>query len=125
MNYEISAQAQEFRQNNAKLRFDFDAYPMHSPFGFVHLMHQNLSARALFGLNSLAYVNVVNHNFLKKYRTVYNQSMNLHNDFESDKTSKACLQFPFTLTDNNSSSTEKHITPYCINEYLNLHHRRH
>ena len=30
---------------------------MHSPFGFVHLMHQNLSARALFCLNSLAKVN--------------------------------------------------------------------
>ena len=30
---------------------------MHSPFGFVHLTHQNLSARALFCLNSLAKVN--------------------------------------------------------------------
>ena len=39
------------------LRFNFDAYPMHSPFGFVHLTHQNLSARALFCLNSLAKVN--------------------------------------------------------------------
>ena len=35
------------------LRFNFDACPMHSPFGFVHLTHQNLSARALFRLNSL------------------------------------------------------------------------
>ena len=39
------------------LRFNFDASPMHSPFGFVHLMHQNLSARALFCHNSLAKVN--------------------------------------------------------------------
>ena len=39
------------------LRFNFDACPMHSPFGFVHLTHQNLSARALFCLNSLAKVN--------------------------------------------------------------------
>ena len=39
------------------LRFDFDACPMHSPSGFVHLTHQNLSARALFCLNSLAKVN--------------------------------------------------------------------
>ena len=39
------------------LRFNFDACPMHSPFGFVHLKHQNLSARALFCLNSLAKVN--------------------------------------------------------------------
>ena len=36
------------------LRFDFDACPVHSPFGFVHLMHQNLSVHALFYLNSLA-----------------------------------------------------------------------
>ena len=39
------------------LHFSFDACPMHSPFGFVHLTHQNLSARALFCLNSLAKVN--------------------------------------------------------------------
>ena len=39
------------------LRFNFDACPMHSPFGFVHLMHQNLSKRALFCHNSLAKVN--------------------------------------------------------------------
>ena len=39
------------------LRFNLDACPMHSPFGFVHLTHQNLSARALFCLNSLAKVN--------------------------------------------------------------------
>ena len=39
------------------LRFNFDACPMHSPFGFVHLMHQNLSARAFFCLNSLVKVN--------------------------------------------------------------------
>ena len=38
-------------------RFNFDACPMHSPSGFVHLTHQNLSARALFCLNSLAKVN--------------------------------------------------------------------
>ena len=39
------------------LRFNFDACPMHSPFGFVHLTHQNLSTRALFCLNSLVKVN--------------------------------------------------------------------
>ena len=39
------------------LRFNFDACPMHSPFEFVHLTHQNLSARALFCLNSHAKVN--------------------------------------------------------------------
>ena len=38
--------------------FNFDACPMHSPFGFVHLMHQNLSARALFCHNSLPKVNM-------------------------------------------------------------------
>ena len=39
------------------LRFNFDACPMHSPFGFLHLTHQKFSARALFCLNSLAKVN--------------------------------------------------------------------
>ena len=39
------------------LRFNVDACPMHSPFGFVHLTHQNLSARALFCHNSLPKVN--------------------------------------------------------------------
>ena len=39
------------------LRFNFDACPMHSPFGFVHLTHQNLSARPLFCPHSLAKVN--------------------------------------------------------------------
>ena len=39
------------------MRFNFDACPMHSPFGFVHLTHQNLSARALFCHSSLAQVN--------------------------------------------------------------------
>ena len=48
--------AREFRQK-MQLRFNFDACPMHSPSGFVHLTHQNLSARALFCLNSLAKVN--------------------------------------------------------------------
>ena len=38
---------------SARLRFNFDACPMHSPFGFVHLTHQNLSVRALFCHNSL------------------------------------------------------------------------
>ena len=37
------------------LHFNVDAYPMHSHFGFVHLMHQYLSARAFFH-NSLAKV---------------------------------------------------------------------
>ena len=39
------------------LHFNFDACSMHSPFRFVHLTHQNLSARALFYDNSLAKVN--------------------------------------------------------------------
>ena len=39
------------------LHFNFNACPMHSPFRFVHLTHQNLSARASFCLNSLAKVN--------------------------------------------------------------------
>ena len=39
------------------LHFNFDACPMHSPFGFVHLTHQNLRARALFCHNALAKVN--------------------------------------------------------------------
>ena len=34
-------------------RFNLDACPMHSPFGFVHLTHQNLSVRGLFWHNSL------------------------------------------------------------------------
>ena len=38
-------------------RFNFDACPMHSPFWFMHLMHQNLSVPALSCLNSLAKVN--------------------------------------------------------------------
>ena len=50
-------------------RFNFDACPMHSPFGFVHLTHQNLSARALFCLNSLAKVNtqllIYNYSFFR------------------------------------------------------------
>ena len=40
------------------LRFNFDACPMHSPFGFMHFMHQNLCVRALFSLDSLAKVNM-------------------------------------------------------------------
>ena len=39
------------------LRFNFDACPMHSPFRLVHFTHHNLSAGALFCLNSLAKVN--------------------------------------------------------------------
>ena len=39
------------------LRFNFDAFLMHSSFGFVHLTHQNLSVRALFCHNSLTRVN--------------------------------------------------------------------
>ena len=39
------------------LRFNFDDCPMHSPFEFVHLTPQNLSARALFCHNALAKVN--------------------------------------------------------------------
>ena len=38
------------------LRFNIDACPKHSPFRFMHLTHQNLSAHALFCHNSLAKV---------------------------------------------------------------------
>ena len=48
------------------LRFHFDACPMHSLFGFVPSTHQNLSARALFCLNSLAKVNTL---LLERMRT--------------------------------------------------------
>ena len=34
-------------------RFYFDVCPVHSPFGFVHLTHQNLSVRTLFYHNSI------------------------------------------------------------------------
>ena len=40
-----------------RLRFDFDACPVHSPVGSMHLTHQNLSVCALFCLNSLTKVN--------------------------------------------------------------------
>ena len=50
------------------LRFNFDACPMHSPFGFMHLTHQNLNTRALFCLNSLAKVNT--------QLLIYNKSSN-------------------------------------------------
>ena len=56
------------------LRFNFDACPMHSRSGFVHLTHQNLSACALFCLNSNANVNtqllIYNHAMLltSKYK---------------------------------------------------------
>ena len=36
--------------------FHFDPCPVHSPFGLMHLMHQNLSTHALFCLNSLTKV---------------------------------------------------------------------
>ena len=55
--------------NIMHLRFNFDACPMHSPFGFVHLTHQNLSARALFCLNSLAKVNM--QLLIYKYRLLW------------------------------------------------------
>ena len=38
------------------LRFNFDAYPMHSPFGFMQLTHQNLARMHFFGRNLLAKV---------------------------------------------------------------------
>ena len=41
------------------LRFDFHACPVNSPFGFVHLMHRNLSTRELFCQNSLMKVNTL------------------------------------------------------------------
>ena len=39
------------------LRFNFDACPIHSSFGFVHLTHENHSDRASFCHNSLSNVN--------------------------------------------------------------------
>ena len=56
------------------LRFNFDACPMHSPSGFVHLTHQNLSARELFCLNSLAKVNTQ----LLIYNYFMQESFTLH-----------------------------------------------
>ena len=38
-------------------RISFDACPMHSPFRFVHLTHQNRGTRALFCHNLHAKVN--------------------------------------------------------------------
>ena len=38
--------------------FNFDACLMHSPFGFLHMTYQNLSARALICHNSFANVNM-------------------------------------------------------------------
>ena len=59
-----------------QLRFNFDACPMHSPFGFVHLTHQNLRARALFCLNSLAKVNT--QLLIYKYETYVANQGNLN-----------------------------------------------
>ena len=39
------------------LHFTFDACPMHSPFGFVRLTHQNKALYALFCQNSLTTFN--------------------------------------------------------------------
>ena len=55
------------------LRFNFDACPMHSPFGFLHLTHQNLSARALFCHNSLTEVNT--QLLIYNYKTITNYSI--------------------------------------------------
>ena len=49
--------AGEFIQYNA-LCFNFYACPVHLPFRFLHLTHQNLSVLALFCLNSLAKINM-------------------------------------------------------------------
>ena len=67
------------------LRFNFDACPVHSPFGFVHLTNQNLSVRALFCHNSLAKVNtqllIYNYLMSELYKIISNlylQDMELH-----------------------------------------------
>ena len=67
------------------LRFNFDACPVHSPFGFVHLTKQNLSVRALFCHNSLAKVNtqllIYNYLMSELYKIIsklYLQDMELH-----------------------------------------------
>ena len=59
------------------LRFNFYACPMHSPFGFVHLTHQNLSAHALFCLNLLAKVNtqLLIYNYVAERREVGMKSL--------------------------------------------------
>ena len=61
------------------LRFNFDACPMHSPFGFVHLTHQNLSAHALFCHNSLAKVNTqsLNYNSYTMYTARIHDTRNM------------------------------------------------
>ena len=46
-----------------------DACPVHSPFRFVHLTYQNLSAGVLFCLNSLAKVNT--------QLLIYNEALNM------------------------------------------------
>ena len=69
------------------LRFNFDACPMHSPFGFVHLTHQNLSARTLFCLNSLAKVNtqllIYNKHTARMYVNPYTTEVSLEIRFLS------------------------------------------
>ena len=60
------------------LRFNFDACPVHLPFGFVHLMHQNLSAQ--FCHNSLAKVNTQ----LSIYTSVNNEvKINVNMDMKA------------------------------------------
>ena len=58
---------------NKRMHLPFNC-PLHSPFGFVRLMHQTLSACALFCLNSLTkanmqlliykYLNIFSHDIL-------------------------------------------------------------
>ena len=64
----------ENRDKIMHLRFNFDACPMHSPFRFVHLTHQNLSVRALFCHNSLAKVNT--QLLIYKYNIKISRSLN-------------------------------------------------
>ena len=41
------------------LHLNFDTCPLHSPFGFVHLTHQNISTHALVYNNSFVKVNTL------------------------------------------------------------------
>ena len=90
------------------LRFNFDACPVHSPFGFVHLTHQNLSARALFCLNSLTKVNT-QLLICKYFRVLLFRGQPIVDTFQSNQ---LCVYF-YLL---NEHVKEKH----CINNITKL-----
>ena len=79
------------------LRFNFDACPMHSPSGFVHLTHQNLSARALFCLNSLAKVNtqLLIYNYTCRKGTIFQMCIKIFkkNTTCNENPHSSCISF--------------------------------